>query len=203
MFHGIKKFCIVYADILLKWHLTFLYIQVDLADHADLHSEESFYSEDDIIGTSFQSLLPRNTKLSKGKKNSDRKFFFLQKKVFILFRFWHFYTFNYFVILGQDIFVTQGGREVKGVVITHDTQEVPTYLPVHTYLHTLHTALPSYAPSYLHIQLPIYSPIYLPTYQLIYLFTYLPTDLPIYLLTYNFTLTVYQQTYLRIKISVL
>ena len=77
MFHGIKKFCIVYADILLKWHLTFLYIQVDLADHADLHSEESFYSEDDIIGTSFQSLLPRNTKLSKGKKNSDRKFFFL------------------------------------------------------------------------------------------------------------------------------
>ena len=84
MFHGIKKFCIVYADILLKWHLTFLYIQVDLADHADLHSEESFYSEDDIIGTSFQSLLPRNTKLSKGKKLRSRDFFSLEKSLYFV-----------------------------------------------------------------------------------------------------------------------
>lgn len=77
MIHRIMKFCIVNADILLKCHLKFRYIQVDLADHADLHSEESFYSEDDIIGTSFQSLLPRNTKLSKGKKKLRLKVFFL------------------------------------------------------------------------------------------------------------------------------
>ena len=70
-------FCVVYADIWLKCHSKFrqrylknwLYIQVDLAGQADLRSEESFYSEDDIIGPSFQSLLPRNTKLSKGEQN--------------------------------------------------------------------------------------------------------------------------------------
>ena len=161
MIHRIMKFCIVNADILLKCHLKFRYIQVDLADHADLHSEESFYSEDDIIGTSFQSLLPRNTKLSKGKKKLRLKVFFLQKKVYILYRFWHFYIFNYFVILGQDIFVTQGGREVKGVVVTHDTQEVPTYLPVYTYY------IPTYLPCIL-----LYLPTYLPTSIFSYLFTH-------------------------------
>ena len=43
-----------------------MFFQVEISECSDRTGEESFYAEDDIIGPSFQSLLPRDTKLVQG-----------------------------------------------------------------------------------------------------------------------------------------